>query len=298
MESGMPQRLVFIINPISGKKLKGGERRRRVEAFLEREGVEATIVESEYAGHACELAQSAIKNGARRLICIGGDGTINEVGRAVVRTDCEFALVPMGSGNGLARHLGIPLNFEAALKLAVSGNAVAIDTGEAGGRPFFNVMGIGFDAEVSRLFNETNARGLISYVRESWKAYRTFRSSTFSVESATDKQSLDVYILAVANSSQYGNNVYIAPDASITDGKLDLVVISNPTFVAFFVIVWRMLRKKIYSSPRVTSICSESFILKSDDGGHYHVDGEVFPRGPEMTVKVCPKSLNIVVGHC
>ncbi|MDQ8182895.1 YegS/Rv2252/BmrU family lipid kinase [Pelagicoccus sp. SDUM812005] len=294
----MTTELAFIVNPISGKRLKGPERIARVQAFVESQGLNAVVWPTLKAGHAPELARKALDQGVKRLIAVGGDGTINEVGRVIVGSSCEFGLVPMGSGNGLARHIGIPLGFERALKLAATGCAIKVDTGEADGRPFFNVMGIGFDAEVGRRFNQTKGRGLLNYMREGWKAFRGYRSLYCDIETSSGSKSLSAYIVAVANSSQYGSNAFIAPDASMTDGKLNLVAISEPNFLSFFILIWRMFRKKLYHSPRVTPICAESFTLHMKSGGFFHVDGEIFKCGKNLTVKACPKSLRIVAMAC
>ncbi|MDQ8203151.1 diacylglycerol kinase family lipid kinase [Pelagicoccus sp. SDUM812003] len=294
----MGKELAIIINPISGKREKGVVRRERVEAFLASHGLEADVWETQYAGHAPELTKAAIAEGAKRVVAVGGDGTINEVGRVVVGTGCEFGLVPMGSGNGLARHLGLPLNFHKALHLAALGASIRVDTGEANGHPFFNVMGIGFDAEVGRRFNETQARGFVSYMKEGLRAFRDYRSSRCDIASGGQLQSLRAYIVAVANSSQYGSNAFIAPDASLTDGKLNLVAITDPNFISFFVLIWRMFRKKLYLSPRVTPICSDNFVLTMPEAGFFHVDGEIFECRGEMTIKACPKSLSIVAVSC
>ncbi len=294
----MKTELAFIVNPISGKRLKGPDRIARVRAFVESRKLDAVVWPTERAGHAPELAQRALDAGVKRIVAVGGDGTINEIGRVIVGTDCEFGLVPMGSGNGLARHIGIPLGFDRALSLASTGSAIRVDTGEADGRPFFNVMGIGFDAEVGRRFNETEGRGLLNYMREGWKAFRGYKSLQCDIETSEGSKSLSAYIVAVANSSQYGSNAFIAPDASLTDGKLNLVAISQPNFLSFFILIWRMFRKKLYLSPRVTPICSESFTLRMEGSGFFHVDGEIFRCGENLTVKACPKSLCIVAIAC
>lgn len=294
----MATELAFIVNPISGKALKGPERVARVEAFVAQRALNAVVWQTERAGHAPELAQRALDMGVKRIVAVGGDGTINEVGRVMVGTHCEFGLVPMGSGNGLARHIGIPLDFSKALALSATGSAIKVDTGEADGRPFFNVMGIGFDAEVGRRFNETEGRGLINYMREGWKAFRGYKSLQCDIETSHGSQTLSAYIVAVANSSQYGSNAFIAPDASMTDGKLNLVAISEPNFLSFFILIWRMFRKKLYHSPRVTPICAESFTLHMQSSGFFHVDGEIFRCGENLTVKACPKSLRIVAMTC
>ncbi len=294
----MTTELAFIVNPISGKRLKGPERIALVREFVESEGLDAVVWPTERAEHAPELVAKALELGVKRVVAVGGDGTINEVGRVIVGTDCEFGLVPMGSGNGLARHIGIPLGFHKALKLAATGSSIRVDTGEADGRPFFNVMGIGFDAEVGRRFNETKGRGLLNYMREGWKAFRGYSSLECDIKTPSGSKSLSAYIVAVANSSQYGSNAFIAPDASMTDGKLNLVAISEPNFLSFFILIWRMFSKKLYFSPRVTPICAESFTLEMKSSGFFHVDGEIFRCGESLTVKACPKSLRIVAMSC
>lgn len=291
-------KLAIIVNPISGKRLKGPERVARVEGFVKTHKLQAVVWQTERAGHAPELARKALEEGVDRVIAVGGDGTINEVGRVIVGTSCEFGLVPMGSGNGLARHIGIPLGFESALKLASTGCAIKVDTGEADGHPFFNVMGIGFDAEVGRRFNETEGRGLLNYMREGWKAFRGYRSMKCDIHTPDGSRSLKAYIVAVANSSQYGSNAFIAPDASMTDGKLNLVAIAQPHLLSFFILIWRMFSKKLYHSPRVTPICADSFTLNLESGSFFHVDGEIFRCGEKLTVKACPKSLRIVAMSC
>lgn len=290
--------IAFIVNPISGKRLKGPERVAKVASFVASEKLDAVVWPTERAGHATELAMQALEMGAKRIIAVGGDGTINEVGRVIVGTECEFGLVPLGSGNGMARHIGLPLEFHRALLLAAHGSSIKVDTGVANGQPFFNVMGIGFDAEVGRRFNATKGRGFVNYLKEGLSAFREYRSLKCKIESDSGTKDLSAYIVAVANSSQYGSNAFIAPDASMTDGKLNLVAITQPSFVSFFVLVWRMFSKRLYLSPRVTPICSEQFTLKFPDSGIFHVDGEIFECGKTLIVKACPKSLNIVAMAC
>lgn len=287
----MGKDIVFIVNPVSGKRAKGPERLARVEAFIRRERLNAEARETLPNGNATAIAQAARERGARRVVCVGGDGTINEIGRALVGSNVEFALVPMGSGNGLARHLGLPMDFDEALKAAVTLEARPIDTGLADGRPFFNVMGIGFDAEVGRRFNLEKTRGLRSYVAVGWGAFQSYRSLECEVEAQGVKRTIKAYMVAVANSSQYGSNFFIAPDASTTDGKLNFVAVTQPDFVSALVLVWRLLFKKLYLSPRVIPICAESFTLRLAGGGIFHADGEIFDRGAEFTVRAMPRSL-------
>ena len=290
----MVTRYAFIVNPISGRKGRIKNRVERVQDFVARHGLQAEVTATRCAGHATELARAAIESGVDRIVCVGGDGTINEVGRVLVGSGVAFALVPMGSGNGLARHLGIPLEFEKALAFSISDNVRLVDTGEANGRPFFNVMGVGFDAEIGRRFNQTKTRGFWSYLREGWLAFQSYRAMACEIEAEGLSRKVNAYVLAVANSSQYGSNAFIAPDASLTDGKLNLVAIAPPGFTSLFVLTWRMFSKKLYQSPRVTPICSAFFRLKLPSSSFYHVDGEIFETGPELVVRALPGSLKLI----
>lgn len=291
MDNGM----IFIINPISGKRGKGAVRKERVDAYIKERGLNAEAVLTEYVGHATELAQQAIENGASRIVSVGGDGTMNEIAKVMVGTDIPLGLVPMGSGNGLARHLNLPLDFDAALEVATSDHVRGIDTGEVNGHPFFNVMGFGFDAEIGRRFNESKGRGFLTYLQEGLKALFTYRSCRYTLLPKDGPVSLDAYIVAVANSSQYGNNAYIAPDASLKDGKLNIVAIQSPGFFGTFDLIWRIFSKAIYGSRKVKTFCAETIRIRLSRPGFFHADGEIFECNEEIGIVARPRSLQMVI---
>lgn len=284
----------FIINPISGIRAKGSSRLARISAFVEKKGINGKLWETRYQGHATELATEAVANGCDRVVCVGGDGTINEVAKALIETGVLFGIVPMGSGNGLARHLGIPLGFDKALEYSLSSNARLIDTGEANGHAFVNVMGLGFDAELGKRFNECKQRGFMSYLKIGLTALSKYRSINYEIDSDNRSHSSIAYVVAIANSSQYGSNAYIAPDASVTDGKLNLVQICTPSAWRSFWVGLRLFNKSIYQSPFVENIASSQFTLKLPRPGFFHADGEIVECGKEVNVVARPMSLNVV----
>ncbi len=290
----MDKKTIFIVNPISGKGGKGPQRKRRVDDFIKARGMNAVSFETQYPGHATELSRQALDDGAQRVVCMGGDGTINEVAKVMVGSGVAFGLIPMGSGNGLARHLGIPLKIDKALENILSGNEREIDTGEANGHAFFNVMGIGLDAEIGKRFNDTHARGFMSYLKEGFKAFRDYRSSDYSIQANGTKLDLNAYIVAIANSSQYGSNAYIAPNASVRDGKLNLVAIRTPGLLGSLDLLWRIFTKAIYGSKKVESLESDSYHIQLQQPGFFHADGEIFNCGDEIEILVRSNSLRII----
>lgn len=288
-------KIVFIINPISGKKAKGGKRREGVDAFVRSRGLDAEIWETTHAGHAVQLVEKALALKADRVVCVGGDGTVNEVAKGLINRDISFAFVPMGSGNGLARHLNIPLHFEQALANSIDGEILEMDTGSVNGEAFFNVMGLGLDAEIGKRFNETKARGFISYLSEGFKTIASYRSSMYSICGAGKTAELTAKVIAVANSSQYGSDAYIAPGASVRDGKLNLVAIGKPTLIGVLDLFRRLFGKSIHGSKWVTTIEADRFSIGLNGPSFFHVDGEIFECGDTLTIEALPRSLKILV---
>ena len=287
----MQGEIVFIINPISGKRNKGSIRKEIVDAFIKERGLKARSVLTEEAKHATDIARQGLKEGAARIVSVGGDGTMNEIAKDMVGTDVPFGLVPMGSGNGLARHLQLPLRFKDALEVAIGDQVIGIDTGEVNGYPFFNVVGFGLDAEIGRRFNEAKGRGFITYLKEGLKMIVSSRSSKYRLTLDDGCVSIDALVLAIANSSQYGSNAYIAPDASLKDGKLNVVAIQSPGFLGTIGLFWRIFSKSIYGSRKVKAFCSERINIRLSKPGYFHADGEIFECGEEIAIVSRPKSL-------
>jgi len=291
----MEPEIVFIINPNSGKRGKGPIRKEKVDAFIRKRGLNAQAVLTERAGHASEIARQALEQGVERIVSLGGDGTLNEIAKVLVGTKVPLGLVPMGSGNGLARHLNLPLRFEEALEVSVGERVASIDTAEANGHPFFNVMGIGLDAEIGNRFNESKGRGFLRYLKEGWDTLFYYRSSEYTLVREGETKKVDAYLIAIANSSQYGNNGYIAPDASLKDGKFNCVVIQYPGFVGALVLIWRMFSKSIYTSKKVEAFCEESMRIKLNHPTFFHVDGEILRCRSGIDIVSRPQSLRLVL---
>ncbi len=287
----------FIFNPHSGKNRRDPWLAREIPSFIARHRLDADIVLTEAPGHATALAKAAVDAGLERIVAVGGDGTLNEVAQAVAGTRASLALVPCGSGNGLALHLGIPTAPLRALAMLREGfsNHKMIDIGEADGRPFFNVMGLGFDAAVSLRFNRLERRGLPNYFRTGLAAFREHQAERVTVTTEGRSISLDAFLVTVTNSDQYGNNARIAPGARVDDGRLDLVAVRSTGMAGAVALAARLFLGGFDRSASVVRMEGASFMIERAAPGIFHTDGETHQGPACLKVVVRPRHLRIVV---
>ena len=290
-------KLRFILNPCSGKNLRRPWLADRIRAFIAEQQLDATVVVTKRSGHATELAQSALVAGCDRVIAVGGDGTMNEVAQALLNSSVALGLVPCGSGNGLALHLGLPTQLERALELAALPGATisAIDTGVANGHAFFNAMGLGFDAEISQRFNGLRRRGLWAYVRTGVAAFRERRTYPAVISTGQRRHELSTLLIAVANSDQYGNNARIAPGARVDDGKLDLIAIAPINVLTALPLLARLFNGRLLHSGKVTHLRSAEFLVRRAQPGLIHTDGETHSTTADVEIAVRPRSLHLLL---
>lgn len=286
----------FIMNPKSG----GGKGRQalidKIEQYTKKAEGETHLRMTEHPEHASELSQRAVDSGYERVICVGGDGTVNEVARALVGSDVALGLVPRGSGNGLARHIGYPFGVEDALACIDSGRISQIDTGEANGSPFFNVMGVGFDAYMSRKFNALEQRGMFAYFCASLPALLNYQAEDFRIHlDSGQSMTQRAWMVSVANSSQYGSNACIAPAASLEDGVFDLVGVNLTGPFSACDVLFRLFNKSLEQSQSVFSHQAAEFTIEPERSRYFHIDGEVIECSGAIHIKVKKKSLKIIV---
>ncbi len=288
----------FIFNPCSGKNRRHPWLVPAIREFIATHGLDASVIPTERPGHATELAREALAAGCTRVVAVGGDGTMNEVAQALIGTSAALGLVPCGSGNGLALHLGIPTNPRAALRLLAEPSAqdVAIDTGTANGHPFCNAMGVGFDAEISRRFNRLKRRGFLAYARTGLAAWFRFLPQTVTISNGYGSaERLETLIVAVANSDQYGNYARIAPRARVDDGALDLIAVRPLNLLSTATLVVRLFTGSVDRSTRVRRLSGRRFVIERPTPGLLHTDGETHETGARVEVMVRPRSLHIIV---
>ncbi len=290
--------VTVIVNPISGTHGRRGVGRQRAEqaaGLLSTHGMTPEVFVTERRGHAHELAVAARARGTRLVLAWGGDGTVNEVASALTFTDTVLGIVPAGSGNGLARELGIPLDPAGAVAAAVRGREWVIDAGELGGHLFFNVAGYGLDAGVAQQFSADAAspRGLGQYIRLAGRQLRAYRpyACTVSVDGVATRT--EAMLVAIANSRQYGNGAVVAPQARLDDGRLDVVVIGHrPAWVAV-ALAPLLFVGQLARAPRVTMTPATTVEITASGAMLYHVDGETHTVDGRLQGRVRPGALRV-----
>jgi diacylglycerol kinase (ATP) len=288
----LKRKTLFIINPISGGKKKDGV----PDLVMAHYKGDATIVFTTGVAHAYEVAKAAI-NQYDMVVAVGGDGTVNEIASGLVGSDTILGVVPCGSGNGLSRFLQIPMDIEAAIKNLNGTNVARIDSGRANGKAFFNMAGMGFDAHISEVFSHGKKRGFISYIKSSITEVINYKPQHYHIEIDGKVYEREAFMLSFANSSQYGNNAHVSPQASVQDGLLDVCVIKPFPLFRFPSLVLRMFNKTANKSRFVEIICGKHIVVKRQTKGPMHLDGEPEIADAEVTVDILPASLNILVGH-
>ncbi len=291
----MKKRILFIINPISGTNRKRSIPT-EIQKNLDTSRYDYDIRFTEHAGHAAEMAQEAAKNNTDIVVAVGGDGTINEVARSLVHSQTALGIIPCGSGNGLARHLQIPQNPKKAIEIINQGTVHCLDYGRINGIPFFCTCGMGFDAFVSQKFAESGRRGLLQYARNTFEVGIKYKSETYTIEYEDGTtETTEAFLIACANASQYGNNAYIAPTASMKDGLMDIIImLPFPTIEGAHVLL-QMFTKTLLSNTHVRQLQARRIRITRQGGAAVHCDGDPIVMGKEIEVELIQKSFNVVV---
>ncbi len=287
----MSKKLLLIVNPISGilpKREIIATAHRRLEAA----GYEVKTKATERAGHALELAREAAEKGYYAVVAAGGDGTVNEVATGIAGSRTVLGIIPLGSGNGLARHVILSIDIDKAIDVIAADYPKRCDYGTANGRPFFCTFGMGFDAEVSRQFSSASRRGLITYLQSVFKVYLKYRSEEYEISTPEATFRVKAFLVAVCNASQYGNNAFIAPTASIHDGVLDITVIhSGDPFTRVMVGV-ELFTGRINSNIIIQTIRTPRATIRKLPGT-VHIDGDVAEMPETVEVECHPSSISI-----
>jgi diacylglycerol kinase (ATP) len=294
----------IVINPISGSRgRRPGEADRR-RAFTQSRaraaGIDATVVMTERRGHARELAQGFVAAGCDGVIAMGGDGTVNEVAQALVGTTTPLAILPCGSGDGFARGLGVTTDLERSMQIALTATRVAVDVGYAGDRLFLNIAGIGFDAAVAHQFATRTKRGVIGYVSAGLGLVWTYNAPdydlTWDAGHGEERLQGSRFQMSFANSSAYGNGAVLAPDASLRDGLLDMVLVNPGSPIQQ---TWRA-RRLFWNHRRAVNGIERFRVVRATVRGESlvgHVDGEPFEASGSLEIRVRPQALMVRPGR-
>lgn len=286
------KRFLLIINPASGPIAK----RRIVAPMLRRlnkAGIDYDIVFTRRPGHAVELAASAAAEGREAVIACGGDGTVNEIASALVGTQTAMAIIPTGSGNGLARHLGIPVDIYRSIDVIAQDNIIDADYGTANGRAFFCTFGVGFDAAVSERCAREKRRGIIMYLKNMLAEYVQYKPEEYIIEVDGKVITEKAFLVVCCNASQYGNNAFIAPYASITDGVLDVTIVHTDNLIAQAIVGVDLLAGFIRDNAFVDTFRAKSVRIIRKCDGAAHIDGDALSLPEVIDVKCHPGSIKL-----
>jgi diacylglycerol kinase (ATP) len=237
----------------------------------------------------------AAADGHDVIVAVGGDGTVHEVAKRLIGSKLALAIVPTGSGNGFARHHGVPMSHRAAIRALRRANRITIDTGEVNGAPFIGVMGIGFAARIAHQFAELPQRGLRSYVRAALGSFFRYRCNDYEIEIDGATTRHRAFLVEIANTAHWGNGFRIAPQASTRDGLLDLVVISPISLVDALPFGARLRFGRMDRSRRAMTRKVAELVIRRECEGEGHLDGEPVVLGAELRVRVRPRSLTLLV---
>lgn len=290
----MKTKIAFIINPNSGTGKKENLPlliQKQLDASL----FEPEIVFSKFRGEGTKLAKGFVDKGFNVVVAVGGDGTVNEIAQSLIHTNCTLGIIPIGSGNGLARHLGIPMNTKKAIEQLNHSEPIYIDYGLVNNKPFFCTCGTGFDAYVSTEFAKGHKRGIMRYLEKIITGYFSYKSQTYHLQGNGIDLKTKAFVLTFANASQWGNNAYIAPQASVQDGKMDISIMSNFPIIAIPTLALQLFTKTINNDLFMTTLRSEEITLMREEPGPFHYDGEPYEEGKEIQIKTVADGLKVLV---
>lgn len=290
----MKKKAVFIINLISGTSDKAAIPG-LIDQYLDKTKFEYEIAVTQYAGHASEIAAKAKDDGVDVVVAIGGDGTVNEVARAIVHSDTALGIIPCGSGNGLARHLLLPLNVRKAIEVINRCEIRQLDYGIINDYPFFCTCGMGFDAFVSMKFAEAGKRGPITYVENVLREGLKYKPETYTIEDDNGTLQYKAFLISCANASQYGNNAYIAPQASMSDGLMDVIIMEPFDVFEAPQISIEMFSKTLDKNSKIKTFRTRHLHIHRDKPGVIHYDGDPVMTGADIDIELKPKGINIIV---
>lgn len=284
------KKFLFIINPKAGHG-KAPAFIQRIQSYPVPQDIQFEIALTEYSGHAVQLAAEAVKNNFFAAIAVGGDGTVNEVARALIHSQTALGILPAGSGNGLARHLGYSMQPQKVLAQLCKAAVQKADTISINDFISVNVSGIGFDGYVAWLFNHAGKRGLSTYTTVALQSYAAYKSAIFRFESNQGLIEKEAHMLVMANASQFGNKACIAPSAKTDDGIMECVFVRKPPLYILPGFFFRLFSGTLKDSAWVQTVkCSTANVTISKPL-HLHIDGESKELCSELKIRVHPLSL-------
>ena len=285
---------VCIINPISGTAAKNNIAKQLSD--LHGKEFDMTICWTDYPKHGAKIAKEAAQAGVDYIIAVGGDGTVNEIGGAIAGSESALGIVPMGSGNGLARHLHVPMNDIGAIDIIRKKNCQYIDYGTANGHPFFCTCGVGFDAAVSEEVRKQRKRGKLMYGRSMFKIFQNYVCENYKLTTTNEIFNGPAFTITCANASQYGNNALIAPGADIQDGQMNVIILRPLSPWEVPQTTLQLFTGLLNLNPRYEQIIANRILIEREKSNVMHVDGDAIKTDKNVEIKVIPQGLKVIYG--
>ena len=285
--------IAFIVNPISGTKAKNRVAK-LIRELLDLQQFAPTVVVTEYAGHATQLAQQFAMEDYYAVVAVGGDGTINEVASGLIGTNTALGIVPNGSGNGFARHLDISTRMNRAIEMLNSSEVINVDYGLVNDLPFFSTCGVGFDAIVAQDFSDSS-RGFKGYLQSIFKDFFQYKADTYQLKGEGIDITTTAFLVNFANAGQWGYDAYIAPKASVQDGWLDVAIVSEFPITAAAGLALSLFTKNIDEKLHMNTIRTKELTLTRASEGAMHIDGTPMVMPAELHVKIVEEGLKVLV---
>lgn len=277
--------MLFIVNPIAGNGHKSQITKNLIDSGY-------NVVFTEYPGHAEILAR---ETDAQKVIAVGGDGTVNDVARGIMGTTKALGIIPCGSGDGLALHLGIPHNFSKALKIILNGKTGRLDAAKSNDKIFFSVCGTGFDALISEKFAKSGKRGLANYIEQAVRTWKGYTPERYTVNIDGTKWNTEAVFITIGNSNQWGNGAKVTPLADSSDGELDITIVDKFKNIEIPMLAYRLMTGTVNEDYHVHCYRGKHIVIERETHGPAHVDGDWFEAGTTLDINVIPHALDVLI---
>ena len=290
--------IAFIINPISGAKETQSAKKKLPKLIMQTLDMEQwlpNIMFTEYAGHATELAYQFARMGFDAVVAVGGDGTVNEVARGLKGTNTALGILPMGSGNGFARHLNIPIRPQKALEMINHSEPISVDYGLANGRLFVSTCGTGFDALIADHFAGSNKRGFMTYLQNVIKDAFSYKPQTYHIVGDGLDVTHKAFLITFANANQWGYEALIAPKASVQDGKMDIMLMSSHAILGSAALALRLFAGSIDDSYFMDTLRAREITLEREEEAPFHIDGDPVEMEKDIHIRIVADGLKVLV---
>lgn len=286
----MKESITFIVNPFSGTTNKE-DFATIVKEHIDTNRYDYTIKYTESSGHATILAKDAVGEQKAMVVAVGGDGTINEVAAGLVHTETALAIIPAGSGNGFALHLGMSKNHKSAIQQLNTAKRSKVDTCLLNGQFFINVAGLGFDAQVAYHTKSDTKRGLWNYLKRAMQLVTKYKPEELSLEIDGKKIEGKYAAAVVANASKYGYMFTVAPFAKLNDGLLDIILFKDTFVPRYFMEAYRFVNNTVHKSSITETYTGKVIKITSANKSFYHLDGEGYDKTTDFEITVVPDSI-------